>query len=104
MYGPIDLHICIHLCNHHPDQDTEQFLCPRTAFISITFPKLSSPPAVVGALSVRCDSLGNRVWSFKECERKGTEKSKPCGAKVGGEGVFLLKYMSGFKEKLKQPV
>ena len=36
---------------------------------------------------------------------KGREqKSKACRAKVGGEGVFLLKYMGGFKEKLKRPV
>jgi hypothetical protein len=39
---------------------------------------------------------------FQECRRKGTEKSKPCWAMVGGKGVFLLKYMGGFKEKLKQ--
>lgn len=38
---------------------------------------------------------------FQEWERKGTDKSKPCPAKVGGEGVFLLKDMGGFKEKLK---
>lgn len=77
---------------------------PRIAFISVTFPESSSQLAVVGALSVRRDSLSSKSSVILECERKGTEKSKACRAKVGGEGVFLLKYMRGFKEKLKQPV
>ena len=34
------------------------------ALISVTFPESSFQLAVVGALSVRRDSLGNRVWSF----------------------------------------
>ena len=69
----------------------------------LSFPKLSSQVAVMGALSVRCSSLGNSLVIL-ECKRKRTEKSKAHRAKVGGEGVFLLKYMGGFKEKLKQPV
>lgn len=60
----MDLYISLLLCNHHPDQDIQQFQCPRIAFVSVTFPKSSSQPAVVGFLSVRHDSLGNGVWLF----------------------------------------
>lgn len=99
----MDFYVSMLLCNQHPDQDIELFQCRRIAFISVTFPKSSSQLAVMGALTVRCDSLGNGVWSFYSV--KGREQKSKDGrwAKVGGEGVFLLKYMGGFKEKLKQP-
>lgn len=60
--------------------------------------------AVEGALSVRRESLVMELVILKSVKGRVQRNQKTCGAKVGGEGVFLLKHMGGFKEKLKQPV
>ena len=46
--------------------------------------------------------LGTEVWSFSRTGKEENIQIKPCLAKAGVKGVFLLKYMGGFKEKLEE--